>query len=238
MSICVNASICRCHRGGLSRAQEWCGAGLVAPLVACGPNRTNELAAVLLWREDRRQGVRTTPARRGPRELLIGICWDGGTQCQGHPSIHLTDLQNNVDVWNYVVAAHCHWQSLADINSNQINAAKNSVLAFLSIVPWLRCVTPFVFAFFVIVFVFCVFVFGFEFCFFDPWLRCVTPPSARIGPSPISENTSIRLPHQTGNIRMNKTLCTKKMFVQNWSLYIIQHYQRQSRRSVTSVKFD
>ena len=92
MSICVNASICRCHRGGLSRAQEWCGAGLVAPLVACGPNRTNELAAVLLWREDRRQGVRTTPARRGPRELLIGICWDGGTQCQGHPSIHLTDL--------------------------------------------------------------------------------------------------------------------------------------------------
>ena len=154
-----------------------------------------------------------------------------------HPSIWLI-WQNNVDVWNYVVAAHCHWQSLADINSNQINAAKNSVLAFLSIVPWLRCVTPFVFAFFVIVFVFCVFVFGFEFCFFAPWLRCVTPPSARIGPSPISENTSIRLPHQTGNIRMNKTLCTKKMFVQNWSLYIIQHYQRQSRRSVTSVKFD
>ena len=44
------------------------------PLVACGPNRTNELAAVLLWREDRRQGVRTTPARREPRALLIRIC--------------------------------------------------------------------------------------------------------------------------------------------------------------------
>ena len=43
-------------------------------VVACGPNRTNELAAVLLWREDRRQGVRTTPARREPRALLIGIC--------------------------------------------------------------------------------------------------------------------------------------------------------------------
>ena len=82
-------------------------------------------------------------------------------------AIHLTDLQNNVDVWNYVVAAHCHWQNLADINSNQIIAAKNSVLAFLSIVPWLRCVIPFVLGFCFCICVLCscicVFVFGFEF---------------------------------------------------------------------------
>ena len=30
--------------------------------------------------------------QRGEDQELIGICWDGGTQCQGHPSIHLTDL--------------------------------------------------------------------------------------------------------------------------------------------------
>ena len=158
-----------------------------------------------------------------------------------HPSIHLTDLQNNVDVWNYVVAAHCHWQSLADINSN--NCSKKFCPDIFVHCPLVVVCHPFCICFFCICICslfscICVFVFGFEFCFFDPWLRCVTPPSARIGPSPISENTSIRLPHQTGNIRMNKTLCTKKIFVQNWSLYIIQHYHRQSRRSVTSVKFD
>lgn len=60
-----------------------------------------------------------------------------------------------------------------------IIAAKNSVLTFLSFVPWLLCVTPFVFVFFCICICslcscICVFVFGFEFLFFDPWLRCVT----------------------------------------------------------------
>ena len=100
-----------------------------------------------------------------------------------HPSIWLI-WQNNFDVWNFVVAAHCRWQSLADINSNQIIAAKNSVLTFLSFVPWLLCVTPFVFVFFVFVFVLDVVVFVYlylalNFCFLTP--GCGVSPLRRRG---------------------------------------------------------
>ena len=126
------------------------------------------------------------------------------------PSIHPSDWSDKTMLMFGISLLRCIASGRVWLISIPIIAAKNSVLTFLSFVPWLLYVTLFVF-FFVIVFVFCVFVFDFEFCFFDPWLRCVTPPSARIGPSPISENTSIRLPHQTGNIRMNKTLCTKKI---------------------------
>ena len=178
MSICVNAiSICRCQRGGLSRAQEWCGAGLVAPLVACGPNRTNELAAVLLWREDRRQGVRTTPARREPTELLIGICWAGGTQCQGHPSIHLTDLTKQCRCLKFRC---CGILLVAESGWYQFQLLQQKILSwhFCLLSPGC-CVSPLLYLGFCICICslcscICVFVFGFEFLFFDPWLRCVT----------------------------------------------------------------